>query len=72
MQVGDEIDERELIAAFWNFGRVVGHRLLRNLECGPVEMVEEAASARQGLHMTACSGFEVCVEFKVISEMLRI
>ena len=66
-QVGPDVDEEVLIAAFKRHGRVTGHKLLRSSNCGFIdfEHVEDAASAREALHNFAFGSCDIRVEFKV-------
>lgn len=70
--MGPEIDERELIHAFERHGRVVSYKLLRGSMCGFIdfERIEDAASARSGLHEAKFADCEIRVEYKVPSELL--
>lgn len=69
LQVGPEVDERELIQAFERHGTVVSYKLLRGSMCGFIdfERIEEAASARSALHEAKFADCEIRVEYKVLS-----
>lgn len=71
-QVGPEVDEDELIAAFNRYGRVVGYKLLRGSHCGFIDFdrVESAAAAREALRNSAVGGCEIRVEFKAQAGLL--
>jgi hypothetical protein len=68
--VGPDINERELIDAFQQHGRLLGYKVLRSSMCAFIdfERVEDAASARATLHEAKFSSCEIKVEYKVGSE----
>lgn len=70
LQVGPEVDERELIAAFEKHGSLSGYKLLRGSMCGFIdfERIEDAAAARFALHEAEFADCELRVEYKVASE----
>lgn len=69
MQVRPEIDDYHLVRLMQKFGQVVSHRIIRKSGCAFVDFstIEEAAAARQGLHVPPRSGpcQGIIVEFKV-------
>ncbi len=67
MQLGPDVCEKELLAAFRRFGHVTGHSMIRRSHCAFVDF-ESPAAAAEAKHALNGATFASCrirLEFKV-------
>lgn len=67
LQLGSDVDEKELLAAFRRFGRVTGHSMIRRSNCAFVdfESSADAAEAKEALNWARFGSCHIRLEFKV-------
>lgn len=66
VQVGPQVDEKRMIAAFRQHGTVTDWKVLRRSHCAFIdfETAEDAAAAKEALHNADFGGSVIRIEFK--------
>ena len=69
LQLGPDVNEKELLAAFRRYGRVTGHSMIRKSNCAFVDFESAAAAteAKQALNGARFSSCQIRLEYKVSS-----